>query len=631
MVTLSAANDLTVNEGTVHTYNYSVSDVDSSSFTVVSLSCGTAGTLGASSTNATGGSFQCAFPDGPDSSTVSVQVKDDANTMSNTATQTVTIDNVAPTVTISGAVTVDEGDTETYTFTVTDPGADTFTVTGVPDCGAAASFVAGSLTTTAGGGDFQCTFPDGPADTTLTVNVTDSDTAPGSDTHDVHVNNVAPTVTISGAVTVDEGDTETYTFTVTDPGADTFTVNLGYPNCGGNGVLVSGSLVVTASGGSFQCTFPDGDAQTTLMIKVTDSDGDSDVQSTNVYIVDIANVAPTVTISGAVTVDEGDTETYTFTVTDPGVDTFTVTGVPDCGAAASFVAGSLTTHRGWWQLPCTFPDGPADTTLTVNVTDSDTAPGSDTHDVHVNNVAPTVTISGAVTVDEGDTETYTFTVTDPGADTFTVTGVPDCGAAASFVAGSLTTTAGGGNFQCTFPDGPADTTLTVNVTDSDTAPGSDTHDVHVNNVAPTVTISASSLVGRRGYTQTYSFSVTDLGAGHVHGRGVPDCGAAASPWSAVSTTTTVSWWQFPVCTFADGPASTPVRCRSPIATAPTAATPTQTVTISTMSLRRSPSRRAVTCRSTRVPPRPTRFTATDPSAARSRVNLGIRLRWLRQS
>ena len=40
---------------------------------------------------------------------------------------TVTVNNVAPTVTLTGDATVNEGATHTYSFTVSDPGADTFT------------------------------------------------------------------------------------------------------------------------------------------------------------------------------------------------------------------------------------------------------------------------------------------------------------------------------------------------------------------------------------------------------------------------------------------------------------------------------------------------------------------------
>ena len=73
-------------------------------FSVVSVSCGANGSqVGSTTTTASGGSFVCTFPDGPASSTVSVQVKDSDNANSNTATQTVTITNVAPTVTLSGS------------------------------------------------------------------------------------------------------------------------------------------------------------------------------------------------------------------------------------------------------------------------------------------------------------------------------------------------------------------------------------------------------------------------------------------------------------------------------------------------------------------------------------------------
>ena len=67
---------------------------------------------------------------------MSVQVEDSDRDASNTSSITVTISNVAPTVTIAGAEDVVEGSTHTYTFTVTDPGVDTFSVdAGYPNCG----------------------------------------------------------------------------------------------------------------------------------------------------------------------------------------------------------------------------------------------------------------------------------------------------------------------------------------------------------------------------------------------------------------------------------------------------------------------------------------------------------------
>ena len=92
------------NEGTSHTYNFTVSDVDAgATFTVVSASCGANGTqVGTTTTTASGGSFVCSFPDGPASSIVSVQVKDNANANSNIATQTVAVANVKPSIVLTG-------------------------------------------------------------------------------------------------------------------------------------------------------------------------------------------------------------------------------------------------------------------------------------------------------------------------------------------------------------------------------------------------------------------------------------------------------------------------------------------------------------------------------------------------
>ncbi len=142
------------------------------------MSCGLNGSqVGSTTTTASGGSFVCSSPDGPASSAVSVQVSDSDGANSNTATQTVTINNVAPTVTLSAGndLTANEGTQHTYSFSVTDPGADTFSVVAV-SCGANGGQV-GSTTTTAFGGSFDCSFPDGPASSIVSVQVQDSDGA----------------------------------------------------------------------------------------------------------------------------------------------------------------------------------------------------------------------------------------------------------------------------------------------------------------------------------------------------------------------------------------------------------------------------------------------------------------------
>ena len=71
--------------------------------------------------------------------------------------------------------------------------------------------------------------------------------------------------------------------------------------------------------GSFQCFFADGPATTNVTATVTDSDGASDTDN-QVVVVTVNNVAPTVTLSASndLSVNEGTTHTYSFTVQRPG-------------------------------------------------------------------------------------------------------------------------------------------------------------------------------------------------------------------------------------------------------------------------------------------------------------------------
>ena len=76
------------------------------------------------------------------------------------------------------------------------------------------------------------------------------------------MNNVAPTVSISGPATVNENKngSETYHIsTVFDPGNDGFTVVSGYPDCGAGGDLQGGvTLDGDGHGGSFNFGSPTG-------------------------------------------------------------------------------------------------------------------------------------------------------------------------------------------------------------------------------------------------------------------------------------------------------------------------------------------------------------------------------------
>ena len=616
-VTFSLANDQSVNEGTTHTYNYTITDPGQDTVQSVSTSCdspnGNKVTL-SDTNNDTSGSFQCSFPDGPATADLTASATDSDGDTGNTAHQSVTVNNVAPHVTLSGAQNVDEGTTHTYTFTVSDPGQDTFSLSsGYPTCGNGGSVVPLSYTITGNSGSqtgsFDCYFPDGPTSTNVAIKFVDSDNASTSDSEQVvvvQVANVAPSVAYTSSPdTANEGQDKTYSFTVNDPGAtDTYAAASGTPDCGSAGTLVPSSYSISGNSGtktgSFQCHFPDGPADTHVTIAFTDSNGDTG--NTADQAVHVSNVAPSVSYTASpATADEGQTKTYSFSVTDPGADNYGVsTGKPDCGTGGSLVGGSYAisgnsgTQTGSFQ--CSFPDGPADTHVTISFTDSDTDTGNTADQaVHVSNVAPSVSYTASpATADEGQTKTYSFSVTDPGADTYAVsTGKPDCGTGGSLVGGSYAISGNSGtqtgSFQCNFPDGPADPHVTISFTDSDTDTGNTADQaVHVSNVAPTVTFSlANDQSVNEGTTHTYNYTITDPGQDTVQSVSTScDSPHGAKIAGSDSNTNTSGSFQ---CSFPDGPRLGHLSASATDSDGATGAADHQTVTVNDVTPRsRSP-------------------------------------------
>jgi hypothetical protein len=226
----------------------------------------------------------------------------------------VTIVNSAPTVTLVGVNSADEGQTKHYTFTVVDPDSgDMFTLVS-GSCGLYGSLTGAAFTSATGAGSFDCTFPDGPNSSTVSVQVKDSDSANSNiSSIGVTVNNVKPTVTIlTGDSSANEGQTKTYTYSVTDPGADTITVT---ESCGANGIQQAESPAVA---NSFDCLFPDGPATSTVKVTANDEDPGPATEATR--LVTIANVKPVV-LTAAITVDSvTGTISSTMTYSDAGVN-----------------------------------------------------------------------------------------------------------------------------------------------------------------------------------------------------------------------------------------------------------------------------------------------------------------------
>jgi hypothetical protein len=362
--------------------------------------------------------------------------QDEADT---SLTRTVTVTNVAPTITArelrNGSagnftnfnITINEGSVLEARMSSTDPGADaqTFTIGGL-SAGAGGT----SGTRTSNTVDLSSSVAN---DGTFTVNyrVADDDTSTNG-TRSVTILNVAPTITASelrngstgnftnGNITINEGSVLQARMSSTDPGADAQTFTIGGLSAGvggtsgtrsSNTVDLSSSV---ANDGSFSVNY-----------RVADDD-----TSTNgTRSVTILNVAPTITAAelrngstgsftnGNITIDEGSPLFARMSSTDPGADaqTFTIGGLSAGVGGTSGTRSSNTVDLSSSVLN----DGLF--TMNYRVADDDTFTTMN-RAVTVRNVAPTVSsflvdgFNGPIVLLEGQTYTAQMSATDPGAD-----------------------------------------------------------------------------------------------------------------------------------------------------------------------------------------------------------------------
>jgi hypothetical protein len=304
----------------------------------------------------------------------------------------------------TATVTVNEGQTASNTGTFSDPGVDTVSLT---------ASVGTIIATGSGTWSWSYATSDGPDQgQTVTIIATDSDNAATTTTFALVVNNVAPTLTLSGDANVNEGATYTLNLAHSDPGADTITQ---WVITWGDGNVVT----ITSSPASVTHIYADGPHDYIISATATDEDGA--YNAGNTVSVHVNNVAPTVTAPDGQAANEGTSTSFTLgSFTDPGADSPWAVDVNwgDSSSHTTFTAtaaGSLGTQLHTYATPNTY-------TVIVQVTD-DGAPATASFQVTVNNVPPTnveaggpysviagesVTLHGTATCAPGDTCTYAW-------------------------------------------------------------------------------------------------------------------------------------------------------------------------------------------------------------------------------
>lgn len=200
---------------------------------------------------------------------------------------------------------------------------------------------------------------DGPSTRTIGLRVSDDGGLSDTDSAQVTINNVPPTVTAANdPVTVNEGAEATNTGTYGDVGDDTVT-------------LAASVGTITPGAGTWSWSYTPADGPDTQTVTITATDSDN-AETTTTFQLIVNNVAPIVDAGPDQTVDVGDVVTFSGSFTDPGVDTHTYEwdfgdgGTNDTTLTPTHVYESVATY-----------------TVTLTVTDSDGDVGTDTLTVSV--------------------------------------------------------------------------------------------------------------------------------------------------------------------------------------------------------------------------------------------------------
>jgi uncharacterized delta-60 repeat protein len=437
-------------------------------------------------------------PDDNGSYVVTLIATDQDHQSSAAVSTTMVVTNVAPTVSAPATLTGTEGTPVSFTATVSDVSiADTnvgfsnssWTVSK----NGQANYAAGTGLT----GNF---LPDDNGLYIVTFTAADKDHGVGSATTAVTVSNVAPSIVLSHAITGGlEGSPVSFNAVVTDPSP--VDVTAGFTNTW----VVTDSKGTTVAGGTGSGTdvnfTPTDNGLYTITFTATDKDGGSSSATTSI---NIANVAPTVTLSQAPTGGlEGSPVSFNAVVTDPSSDDsatgFTDTWVVTNNNGAPAIAGSgaavnfTPTDNGLY-------------TITFTAIDKDGGIGVSSTSINVTNVAPSIVLSHAITGGlEGSPVSFNAVVTDPSpvdsATGFTDTWVVTNNIGAPAIPGSGTAV----NFT------PTDNglyTITFTAIDKDGGSSSVATTITIANVAPTASITADT-TGVRGQARHVNLSAID--------------------------------------------------------------------------------------------------------------------------
>ncbi|MGQ0603002.1 MAG: PKD domain-containing protein, partial [Anaerolineales bacterium] len=328
--------------------------------------------------------------------TVGFIVTDTAN-LTTTVTTTVTVNNVAPTISnINNSGPITETSSVTVTVSASDVAGINDPLLYAFDCNNNGVFEIGPQS----GSSANCTFGDNGA-FTVPISVTDGDGGAATGVTTVTVTNVAPVIaSVTNNGPVNEGSPVTVTVSASDVAGVNDPLQYAF-DCDNNGAYET-----PASGNAGACTFFENGTRT-IGVRVRDGDGG---EATSNTVATINNVAPTIVAlvnTGPIT--EGLSATIILTVTDPGGVNDPLLYAFDCNNDGNYEVGPQAGNT----TSCLFTDNGV-YTVRARVSDDELASSNDITEVTVYNAAPVIIAVNIQPVVLGNPSPVSVSATDAG-------------------------------------------------------------------------------------------------------------------------------------------------------------------------------------------------------------------------
>jgi Metallo-peptidase family M12B Reprolysin-like/PKD domain len=336
---------------------------------------------------------------GPNNYTISATATDGTGTYDASNTIAVSVAHVAPTLTLSGASSVNEG--SLYTL-----GLASVELAGHAVSGWSINWGDGNTQVVSGNpSSVTHTFALGPQSDTISATATDDvNTYSAGNSIVVSVVHVPPMVTISGASSVNEGSVYTLNLSATEIAAHSIS---GWVITWGDG-----SAPQNLSGNPSTATHTYATGPHSYTISATATDNVSTYPASQPVTVNINHIPPTLTLSGASSVNEN------------SVYTLGLSGVELAGHAIS--AWSINWGDGNTQVVSGNPSSVDHTylaagtcTISASATDDVSTYAATSRSVTINKVPPTLSVTGASTGAPGGIYTLSLLGTEVDSDTIT--------------------------------------------------------------------------------------------------------------------------------------------------------------------------------------------------------------------